>query len=107
MESAFIRWRCYSRGMSDPSRRAGQRARSVNPDAGGVQWKRWALGIAVLLLAIIIIQNSQTVPIKLLVIHGEMPLIVGLLIAGALGAIVGYITPLVRRGRREEHHKDQ
>ena len=95
--------------MSDPTRRTGHSTRDrVGPrDANEVSWKRWALGIAVVLLAIIAIQNSQKVEIKLLFIEGQTPLIVGLLIAGALGAVIGYVTPLVRRGRREERkHKD-
>lgn len=98
--------RCYSRRMSDPTRRAGKIERRVEPDPGGSNWKRWALGLAVLLLAIIAIQNSQQVEIKLLMIQGEMPLIVGLLIAGALGAVIGYIAPLVRRGRRGSDRGD-
>lgn len=60
-----------------------------------------------LLLAIIALQNSQKVEIKLLFIEGETPLIVGLLIAGALGAVIGYVAPLVRRGRRAESRGDR
>lgn len=94
--------------MTDPTRRSGgQPPRSSATDSGAVSWKRWALGIAVLLLAIIALQNSQKVEIKILFIQGETPLIVGLLIAGALGAVIGYITPLVRRGRREESRRDK
>lgn len=92
--------------MSDPTRRSGKTGERVGADAGAVQWKRWALGVAIVLLAIIAIQNSQEVEIKLLFIEGQTPLIVGLLIAGALGAVIGYVAPLVRRGRREERHKD-
>lgn len=93
--------------MSDPARRKGQATGRGERDAGGANWKRWALGIAVVLLAIIVLQNSQKVQIKLLFIEGQTPLIVGLLIAGALGGVIGYITPLLRRGRREEHrHED-
>ena len=91
--------------MSDPTRQKGQSDRRLEPDAGGANWKRWALGIAIVLLAIIAIQNSQQVQIKLLMIEGETPLIVGLLIAGALGAVIGYVAPLVRRGRREDHRR--
>lgn len=94
--------------MSDPTRRTGQAGERVGPrDTGGVNWKRWALAVAIVLLAIIALQNSQKVEIKLLFIEGQTPLIVGLLIAGALGAVIGYVTPLVRRGRREERkHKE-
>jgi uncharacterized integral membrane protein len=88
--------------MSDQSKRGSQLTRHGAREPEGVNWKRWALGIAVVLLAIIALQNSQKVEIKLLFINGETPLIVGLLIAGALGAVIGYITPLVRRGRRTD-----
>lgn len=100
--------RCYSRLMSDPARRTRQGTGRVEREAAGAQWKRWALGVAVVLLAIIAIQNSQKVEIKLLFIEGQTPLIVGLLIAGLLGAVIGYVAPLVRRGRHEEqrHYKD-
>lgn len=94
--------------MSDPKRRSGsQLPRNGAVDGGGVSWKRWALGIAIVLLAIIALQNSQKVEIKLLFIQGETPLIVGLLIAGALGAVIGYVTPLVRRGRRDDGHREK
>lgn len=100
--------RCYSRWMSDPTRLSRTNPQpKVEPENSGVSWKRWALGVAILLLAIIAFQNSQQVQIKLLVVEGQMPLIVGLLIAGILGAIIGYIAPLVRRGRRQDaRHED-
>jgi uncharacterized integral membrane protein len=91
--------------MNDPARRRGQRTQRVPESGSSIQWKRWALGIAVLLLAIIALQNSQEVEVKLLFIEGQMPLIVGLLIAGALGAVIGYVTPLVRRGRRSDRRE--
>lgn len=95
--------------MSDPTRPRPNQRRSgaaEGPDTGGVRWRRWAFAIAVVLLAIIAIQNSQKVEIKLLFINGEMPLIVGLLIAGVLGAIIGYVTPLALRGRRAERRRE-
>lgn len=92
--------------MSDPARRTGKGTARVSKEASSPEWKRWALGIAVLLLAVIAIQNSQKVEIKLLFIEGQTPLIVGLLIAGALGAVIGYVTPLVRRGRRAEQRRE-
>lgn len=59
------------------------------------------LGLAVLLIIIIVAQNSQSVPIDFLFIHTTMPLIIALLIAAALGAVVGYVGPVVRRHRRD------
>jgi uncharacterized integral membrane protein len=67
----------------------------------GPNWKLWTLGIAALLLAIVVIQNSQEVPIDFLFVDTTMPLIFGLLIAGVLGFIIGWLMPIVRRGRRD------
>ncbi|HMC06003.1 MAG TPA: lipopolysaccharide assembly protein LapA domain-containing protein [Solirubrobacterales bacterium] len=64
-------------------------------------WRPWVLGLAVLLIIIIVAQNSQSVPIDFLFIHTTMPLIIALLIAAALGAVVGYVGPVVRRHRRD------
>ena len=66
----------------------------------GPNWKLWMLAIATLLLAIVVIQNSQEVPIDFLFVDTTMPLIFGLLLAGVLGFIIGWLTPILRRGRR-------
>ena len=73
----------------------------------GTNWRHWALGIAIALLAIIALQNSQTVDVDILFINTSAPLIVLLLIAGALGAVIGYVLPVVRRHRREERRRDE
>jgi uncharacterized integral membrane protein len=64
-------------------------------------WKAWALGIAGALLLILVLQNLQEVRVDFLFIHTTIPLIFALLIAGALGALIGWATPHIRRGRRE------
>jgi uncharacterized integral membrane protein len=64
----------------------------------GRGWKTYALGIAALLLAILILQNAQEVEVKFLFINTTIPLIFALLIAGALGALIGWAAPRVRRG---------
>jgi uncharacterized integral membrane protein len=65
-------------------------------------WRSWALGAAVLVAIIFIAQNSQTVKVKFLFINTTTPLIFALLIAAVLGAVIGYVGPLVRqRGRAE------
>jgi uncharacterized integral membrane protein len=65
-------------------------------------WRGWALGGAVLVAIIFIAQNSQTVKVKFLFINTTTPLIFALLIAAVLGAVIGYVGPLVRqRGRAE------
>jgi uncharacterized integral membrane protein len=64
----------------------------------GRGWKTYALGAAAILLAILVLQNSQEVEVKFLFINTTIPLIFALLIAGALGALLGWATPRVRRG---------
>jgi uncharacterized integral membrane protein len=62
-------------------------------------WKRWALGFAVLILAIFIAQNSQEVEVDFLFVETTTPLIFALLIATALGALIGWLGPRLRRDR--------
>ncbi len=62
-------------------------------------WRNWALGFAVLVALIFIFQNSQKVKVKFLFIDTTTPLIFALLIAAILGAVIGYVGPLVRRHR--------
>lgn len=64
-------------------------------------WKTWALGTALVLLLILVLQNLQEVKVDFLFIHTTIPLIFALLIAGGLGALIGWATPHIRRGRRE------
>jgi uncharacterized integral membrane protein len=72
----------------------------------GGSWRQWALGIAIVLLAIIVIQNSQDVDVDILFINTTAPLIVILLIAALLGAVIGYVFPVVRRHRRDERRRE-
>jgi uncharacterized integral membrane protein len=67
----------------------------------GTNWKLWVAGIAALLLAIFVVQNGQSVTIDFLFVETNTPLIFGLLIAGLLGFAIGWLLPIVRRGRRE------
>ena len=71
----------------------------LQPQARKSSSRPWALGIAVLLVLILIIQNSQEVKVKFLFIDTTTPLIFALLIAAVLGAVIGYVGPLVRRHR--------
>ena len=50
-----------------------------------------------LLVVILIAQNSQEVKVKFLFVDTTTPLIFALLIAAVLGAVIGYVGPLVRR----------
>jgi uncharacterized integral membrane protein len=72
---------------------------------GGSNWKLWLAGIAALLLAIFIVQNAQKVVIDFLFVETETPLIFGLLIAGLLGFAIGWLLPIVRRGRRDDRDR--
>ena len=65
------------------------------------QWRNWALGVAVVVAIIFIAQNSQSVKVKFLFVDTTTPLIFALLIAVLLGAVIGYVLPLVRRHRGE------
>ena len=56
-------------------------------------WRQWALGVAVLLVVILIAQNSQKVKVKFLFVDTTTPLIFALLIAAILGAVIGYVGP--------------
>jgi uncharacterized integral membrane protein len=68
----------------------------------GVNWRAWIVGALVALVVIVAIQNSQDVKVDVLFITTTAPLIVTLLVAVGIGAIIGYVGPLVRRHRREE-----
>ena len=72
---------------------------------GGSNWKLWLAAIAALILAIFIVQNSQKVVIDFLFVETETPLIFGLLIAGLLGFAIGWLLPIVRRGRRDDRKR--
>ena len=71
---------------------------------GGTNWKLWLAAVAALILAIFIVQNSQKVVIDFLFVETETPLIFGLLVAGLLGFAIGWLVPIVRRGR---HHDEK
>ncbi len=72
----------------------------------GSNWRLWLLGIALLLVAIVALQNSQEVEVELLFVETQAPLIVALVIAGGLGALIGWALPHVRRSRRVERERD-
>ncbi|MGH2981638.1 MAG: lipopolysaccharide assembly protein LapA domain-containing protein [Solirubrobacterales bacterium] len=67
----------------------------------GVNWRAWMIGILVALAVIVALQNSQDTDLDILFINTEAPLIVILLIFLGIGAVIGYVGPLVRRHRRQ------
>lgn len=72
-----------------------------------VNWRAWGLGVLVALVAIVALQNSQQVRVDVLFATVDAPLIVILLAAVAIGALIGYVTPVVRRHRRAERRQDK
>jgi uncharacterized integral membrane protein len=67
-----------------------------------VNWRAWLVGVLSALVLIVALQNSQQVSFDVLFASFNAPLIVIILLAAAIGVLIGYIGPLVRRHRREE-----
>lgn len=72
-----------------------------------VNWRAWFVGALVALVFIVALQNSQQVRVDVLFINVDAPLIVIILASAAIGAVAGYVTPVLRRHRREERKRDQ
>jgi uncharacterized integral membrane protein len=67
-----------------------------------VNWRAWLVGILSVLVLVVALQNSQEVSFEVLFASFKAPLIVVILLAVAIGILIGYIAPLIRRHRREE-----
>jgi uncharacterized integral membrane protein len=72
-----------------------------------VNWRAWTVGILVAIVVIVALQNSQQVRVDVLFVTVDAPLIVTLLAAVAIGALIGYVTPVVRRHRRDERRQSK
>ncbi|MGB0120894.1 MAG: lipopolysaccharide assembly protein LapA domain-containing protein [Solirubrobacterales bacterium] len=96
--------------MTDPTKPRHNYAEAAKAAQNeGIQWKRWALGVAVVALLIVIAQNAQKVEFNLLFLSTTAPLILLLLGAAVVGAVIGYTAPILRRHRhntRREYEKD-
>ena len=66
---------------------------------GGSRWRLYVAIAAVVLAAIFILQNSQEVKVEFFFSSTTTPLIFALLLAFALGLIVGLVLPRFRRPR--------
>lgn len=77
----------------------------MEPQKKPVNWRAWLVGILSALVLIVALQNSQEVSFEVLFASFNAPLIVVILLAAAIGVLIGYIAPLVRRHRREERHQ--
>lgn len=69
-------------------------------------WRTWVVGILIALALIVALQNSQQVRVDVLFVTIDAPLVVTLLVAVAVGALIGYVAPVVRRHRRDERRRD-
>jgi uncharacterized integral membrane protein len=77
------------------------------PEKKPVNWRAWALGGLAALVLIVALQNSQQVRVDVLFLTVDAPLIVILLAAVAVGALIGYVAPVVHRHRRHERGQDR
>ncbi len=80
---------------------------ATGPNGGekGMNWRGWAVGALVALVVIVALQNSQQVRVDVLFVTVNAPLIVILLVAVAIGALIGYVAPVLRRHRRDERRR--
>jgi uncharacterized integral membrane protein len=76
------------------------------PRQEGRGWRFYLIIASALLLLIFVIQNSQKVPVDFLFASTNTPLFFALLIAGALGALIGWAWPHVRRDRKRLRDRD-
>jgi uncharacterized integral membrane protein len=67
-----------------------------------VNWRAWLVGVLSALVLIVALQNSQEVSFDVLFASFKAPLIVVILLAALIGALIGYVAPLIRRHHREE-----
>lgn len=70
-------------------------------------WRAWIVGVLAALVLIVALQNSQQVRVDVLFVTVDAPLIAILLVTAAIGALIGYVAPVVRRHRRDERRRDQ
>lgn len=67
-----------------------------------LNWRAWLVGILSALVLVVALQNSQEVSFEVLSASFQAPLIVVILLAVGIGALIGYVAPVMRRHRREE-----
>ena len=64
-------------------------------------WRAWAIGLLIAVVLIVALQNSQQVQVEVLFVTIDAPLIITLLVAVGIGALIGYVAPVMRRHRRD------
>jgi uncharacterized integral membrane protein len=75
-------------------------------ESGKTSWRTWAVGALIALVLIVALQNSQQVRVDVLFVTIDAPLIITLLVAVAIGTLIGYVAPVVRRHRRDERRRN-
>ena len=65
-------------------------------------WRVYAAGAIAVLVLVFVIQNSQKVEFNFLFANTSTPLFFVIAISVALGALIGWMFPHVRRDRRRE-----
>lgn len=91
----------YARAVSDPTRTG-----SAGAEREGPAWKRWGLVVLIVLFLIVIFQNSQETTVNLLFFSTTMPLIIVLVLAAVVGALIGYLFPMIRGRQRSSRNRD-
>lgn len=70
-----------------------------------VNWRAWMVGALIVLVLVVALQNSQQVSFEVLFASFDAPLIVVILVSVAIGALIGYVGPLVLRHRRQSRRE--
>lgn len=89
------------------TRRGCRYVDAVVEEQKGINWRAWMVGLLVALVVIVALQNSQDVKVDVLFITVRAPLILTLLVAVGIGALIGYVAPVIRRHRRAERRAEQ
>jgi uncharacterized integral membrane protein len=79
----------------------------VTTEKKQTNWRGWVVGVLIALVVVVCLQNSQQVRVDVLFVTLDAPLIVTLLAAVAIGALIGYVAPLVLRHRRGDRAQDR
>ncbi len=77
----------------------------MNGGEKGPNWRAWTVGILIGLVLIVALQNSQQVRVDVLFVSVNAPLIITLLVAVAVGVLIGYAAPVLLRHRRDQRRK--
>jgi uncharacterized integral membrane protein len=76
----------------------------VTQEKKQTNWRAWFVGILIALAVIVALQNSDDVNVDILFLSTTAPLFVMLLVFLGIGALIGYVGPVVRRHRRQHKH---